>query len=51
MPNCVRQTVFDALSLDYHSVTVIVDATAAATPDIHLGTYVPLLSLRLGIRK
>ncbi|KAH6801474.1 Isochorismatase family protein [Perilla frutescens var. hirtella] len=34
-PNCIRQTVFDAVSLDYHEVTVIVDATAAATPDIH----------------
>lgn len=35
-PNCIRQTVFDAVSLDYQSVTVIVDATAAATPEIHL---------------
>ncbi|WOL08340.1 putative inactive nicotinamidase [Canna indica] len=35
-PNCIRQTVFDAVSLDYHNVTVIVDATAAATPQIHL---------------
>ncbi|KZV26077.1 hypothetical protein F511_06003 [Dorcoceras hygrometricum] len=34
-PNCVRQTVFDAVALDYETVTVIVDATAAATPDIH----------------
>ncbi|XP_002284348.2 probable inactive nicotinamidase At3g16190 [Vitis vinifera] len=34
-PNCIRQTVFDAVALDYQSVTVIVDATAAATPDIH----------------
>ncbi|OIW17147.1 hypothetical protein TanjilG_21124 [Lupinus angustifolius] len=36
-PNCIRQTVFDAVELDYQSVTVIADATAAATPDIHLG--------------
>lgn len=36
-PNCIRQTVFDAVALDYQSVTVIVDATAAATPEIHLG--------------
>ncbi|KAJ0075911.1 hypothetical protein Patl1_34250 [Pistacia atlantica] len=36
-PNCIRQTVFDAVALDYQPVTVIVDATAAATPDIHLG--------------
>ncbi|KAJ0075909.1 hypothetical protein Patl1_34252 [Pistacia atlantica] len=35
-PNCIRQTVFDAVALDYQPVTVIVDATAAATPDIHL---------------
>ncbi|XP_062155470.1 probable inactive nicotinamidase At3g16190 isoform X2 [Alnus glutinosa] len=35
-PNCIRQTVFDAVALDYQSVTVIVDATAAATPDIHV---------------
>ncbi|KAK7294214.1 hypothetical protein RJT34_17101 [Clitoria ternatea] len=35
-PNCIRQTVYDAVSLDYQPVTVLVDATAAATPDIHL---------------
>ncbi|CAI8601258.1 unnamed protein product [Vicia faba] len=35
-PNCIRQTVFDAVALDYQHVTVLVDATAAATPDIHL---------------
>ncbi|MCL7051852.1 hypothetical protein MKW94_012681 [Papaver nudicaule] len=34
-PNCIRQTVFDAVSLDYKSITVITDATAAATPEIH----------------
>ncbi|XP_014516003.1 probable inactive nicotinamidase At3g16190 [Vigna radiata var. radiata] len=34
-PNCIRQTVFDAVALDYPKVTVIVDATAAATPDVH----------------
>ncbi|KAH1237892.1 putative inactive nicotinamidase [Glycine max] len=38
-PNCIRQTVFDAVSLDYQPVTVIVDATAAATPDVHQGMY------------
>ncbi|KAK6912042.1 Isochorismatase-like [Dillenia turbinata] len=37
-PNCVRQTVFDAVELDYKSVTVIVDATAAATPEVHMAT-------------
>ncbi|GAV64448.1 Isochorismatase domain-containing protein [Cephalotus follicularis] len=34
-PNCVRQTVFDAVALNYKSVTVIDDATAAATPEVH----------------
>ncbi|OMO54046.1 Isochorismatase-like protein [Corchorus capsularis] len=34
-PNCIRQTVFDAVEHDYHSVTVIADATAAATPEVH----------------
>ncbi|GMI86137.1 hypothetical protein like AT3G16190 [Hibiscus trionum] len=34
-PNCIRQTVFDAVAHNYQPVTVIVDATAAATPDIH----------------
>ncbi|OAY80574.1 putative inactive nicotinamidase [Ananas comosus] len=34
-PNCIRQTVFDAVALDYQNVTVIVDATAAATPEVH----------------
>ncbi|KAF9614591.1 hypothetical protein IFM89_019374 [Coptis chinensis] len=34
-PNCIRQTVYDAVALDYQSVTVIVDATAAATPEVH----------------
>ncbi|XP_059303225.1 probable inactive nicotinamidase At3g16190 isoform X1 [Lycium ferocissimum] len=35
-PNCIRQTVFDAVALDYQRVTVILDATAAATPDVHI---------------
>jgi len=29
--------VFDAVALDYPQVTVIADATAAATPDVHQG--------------
>ncbi|XP_002284352.1 probable inactive nicotinamidase At3g16190 [Vitis vinifera] len=41
-PNCIRQTAFDAVSLDYQSVTVIVDATAAATPDIHLANILDM---------
>ncbi|OWM76493.1 hypothetical protein CDL15_Pgr005457 [Punica granatum] len=35
-PNCIRQTVFDAVALDYKSVTVLVDATAAASLEVHL---------------
>ncbi|OMO66687.1 Isochorismatase-like protein [Corchorus olitorius] len=34
-PNCIRQTVFDAVAHNYPSVTVIADATAAATPEVH----------------
>lgn len=34
-PNCIRQTVFDAVALNYEHVTVIVDATAAKTPEVH----------------
>ncbi|KAF6164451.1 hypothetical protein GIB67_025277 [Kingdonia uniflora] len=35
-PNCIRQSVYDAVELDYKSVTVIIDATAAATREVHL---------------
>ncbi|CAI8601260.1 unnamed protein product [Vicia faba] len=35
-PNCIRHTVFDVVALDYQHVTVLVDATATTTPDIHL---------------
>jgi nicotinamidase-related amidase len=48
-PNCIRQTVFDAVALDYQSVTVIVDATAAATPDIHVGMYVSAFLKHVGL--
>ncbi|XP_042503149.1 probable inactive nicotinamidase At3g16190 isoform X1 [Macadamia integrifolia] len=34
-PNCVRQTVIEALELDYDPITVITDASAAATPEVH----------------
>ena len=45
-PNCVRQTVFDAVALDYEKVTVIVDATAAASPEIQMGenSFIPSTS-------
>ncbi|KAL5054950.1 hypothetical protein RYX36_035632 [Vicia faba] len=35
-PNCICQTVFNDVALDYQHVTVLFDATVAATPDIHL---------------
>ena len=38
-PNCIRQTVFDAVALDYEKITVLIDATAAARPEIHLCEY------------
>ncbi|KAK6127958.1 hypothetical protein DH2020_038296 [Rehmannia glutinosa] len=44
-PNCIRQTVFDAVALDYQTVTVIVDATAAATPDIHIANVVDMANV------
>jgi hypothetical protein len=31
--------VFDAIALDYEKVTVLIDATAAARPEIHLCEY------------
>ncbi|XP_047961314.1 probable inactive nicotinamidase At3g16190 isoform X2 [Salvia hispanica] len=44
-PNCIRQTVFDAVSLDYDEVTVIVDATAAATAEIHNANVVDMKNI------
>lgn len=41
-PNCIRQTVFDAVALDYPSITVIVDATAAATPETHMANILDM---------
>lgn len=35
---------FDAVALDYPSVTVLLDATAAATPKIHLGKGILVFS-------
>ncbi|MCO5575179.1 hypothetical protein L7F22_028976 [Adiantum nelumboides] len=34
-PNCIRQTVFDAVAHDYHNVIVLSDATGAASPEVH----------------
>ncbi|CAA0822373.1 Probable inactive nicotinamidase, partial [Striga hermonthica] len=44
-PNCIRQTVYDAVALDYHTVTVIVDAAAAATPEIHLANIADMRNI------
>ncbi|XP_043694905.1 probable inactive nicotinamidase At3g16190 [Telopea speciosissima] len=34
-PNCIRHTVFEAVELDYPSISIITDATAAFTPEVH----------------
>ncbi|OAY53034.1 probable inactive nicotinamidase At3g16190 isoform X1 [Manihot esculenta] len=47
-PNCIRQTVFDAVALDYENVSVIVDATAAATPDVHVANIFDMKNI--GVR-
>ncbi|KAL0380457.1 UNVERIFIED_CONTAM: putative inactive nicotinamidase [Sesamum angustifolium] len=44
-PNCIRQTAFDAVAFDYHTVTVIVDATAAATSDIHNANIIDMKNI------
>ncbi|KAG7625436.1 putative inactive nicotinamidase [Arabidopsis thaliana] len=44
-PNCIRQTVFDAVALDYPNVTVITDATAAATPEIHAANILDMKNI------
>ncbi|RZC85481.1 hypothetical protein C5167_041663 [Papaver somniferum] len=44
-PNCIRQTVFDAVSLDYKSVTVISDATAASTSAVHEANMVDMKNI------
>ncbi|KAI3863342.1 hypothetical protein MKX03_023282 [Papaver bracteatum] len=41
-PNCIRQTVFDAVALDYENVTVITDATGAFTPEIHFANILDM---------
>ncbi|XP_047332563.1 probable inactive nicotinamidase At3g16190 [Impatiens glandulifera] len=48
-PNCIRQTVFDAVALDYESVSVLVDATAASTPDIHIANIVDMKNIGVAI--
>ncbi|XP_020676262.1 probable inactive nicotinamidase At3g16190 isoform X3 [Dendrobium catenatum] len=38
-PNCIRQTVFDAVASNYQPVSVIVDATAAANSEVHTDAF------------
>jgi hypothetical protein len=38
-PNCIRATAFDAIAHDYPSVVVLSDATAAASDEVHAGTF------------
>uniref|UniRef100_A0A452Y8H9 Isochorismatase-like domain-containing protein n=1 Tax=Aegilops tauschii subsp. strangulata TaxID=200361 RepID=A0A452Y8H9_AEGTS len=38
-PNCIRRTIYDVVALDYEKVTVFIDATVVARPNIHLGEY------------
>lgn len=44
-PNCIRQTVFDAIALDFPCVSVIVDATAAATPQVHAANILDMKNI------
>ncbi|EPS67306.1 hypothetical protein M569_07469 [Genlisea aurea] len=44
-PNCIRQTVYDAVALDYRKITVISDATAAATPEIHFANLTDMMNI------
>ncbi|BBG98968.1 Isochorismatase family protein [Prunus dulcis] len=44
-PNCIRQTVFDGVALDYKSVTVVLDATAAATPEVHAANILDMKNI------
>ncbi|CAM8906679.1 unnamed protein product [Rhodiola kirilowii] len=49
-PNCIRQTVFDGVALDYKSITVLVDATAAATPEIHMANVLDMKNVGVAIK-
>lgn len=48
-PNCIRQTVFDAVALDYKHVTVISDATAAAMPNVHIANIFDMKNIGVAI--
>lgn len=58
-PNCIRQTVFDAVAHDYHNVVVLADATGAASPEVHeanlsdmrnVGVSTPTLAEWMGVK-
>ncbi|KAJ4974279.1 hypothetical protein NE237_007453 [Protea cynaroides] len=44
-PNCIRQTIFEAVELDYPSISIITDATAAATPEIHAANLLDMTNV------
>ncbi|KAM3200133.1 putative inactive nicotinamidase [Capsicum annuum] len=46
-PNCIWQTVFDVVALDYQRVTVIIDATAVSTPNIHIANIFDMKNVRV----
>lgn len=58
-PNCIRQTVFDAVAHDYPNVVVLADATGAASPEVHdanlfdmrnVGVATPSLAEWMGVK-
>ncbi|GLJ29906.1 hypothetical protein SUGI_0591250 [Cryptomeria japonica] len=44
-PNCIRQTVFDAVAHDYYPVIVLSDATAAKTPEVHTANLIDMCNV------
>ena len=43
-PNCIRATVFDAVSYNYHVINIM-DATSAETPDIAMANIVDIKNI------
>lgn len=44
-PNCIRATVYDAVSLDYPQVTVLADATASQTQSVQLANLLDMQNI------
>ncbi|XP_043694457.1 probable inactive nicotinamidase At3g16190 [Telopea speciosissima] len=44
-PNCVRATVFEAVELDYPSISIITDATTAFTSEIHAANLLDMKNI------